>query len=110
MQDPFTWQILVMTKGDKPLTARDLSINCKLHSIWHNFGPWKIIALGYGYYEFLFKTAAKTRDQLGQLCTYNLKSGFRISTLIHNVSLKLKLWWVFTIGLGSIGALVFCLK
>jgi hypothetical protein len=44
MQDSPSWKI-----SDKSLTFRDLEI--KLNSIWQNFGPWKIVSLGHGYYE-----------------------------------------------------------
>ncbi|MCI26271.1 NBS resistance protein, partial [Trifolium medium] len=43
---------LLLNKGDKPMTARDLST--KLSKIWLTSSQWKMISLGRGYYEFQF--------------------------------------------------------
>jgi hypothetical protein len=41
---------LTLNKGDKPVTARDLKT--KLTSIWKIHGPWHLVSLGRGFYEF----------------------------------------------------------
>ncbi|KAK2404765.1 hypothetical protein QL285_054072 [Trifolium repens] len=43
---------LVLNKGDKPMSARDLS--AKLSTVWKTKGQWRMISLGRGFYEFQF--------------------------------------------------------
>ncbi|MCI27674.1 DUF4283 domain protein, partial [Trifolium medium] len=43
---------LVMNKGDRSLTARELS--AKLSTLWKTANQWKMISLGRGFYEFQF--------------------------------------------------------
>jgi hypothetical protein len=46
------WGRLVLNKGDKPYTVRDL--NLKLTKLWHTPGKWRLISLGIGFFEFHF--------------------------------------------------------
>jgi len=41
---------LVLNKGDKPYATKD--ITTKLQKIWKVKGPWHMLSLGRGYYEF----------------------------------------------------------
>jgi len=43
---------LVLNKGYKPYTSRDLSM--KLTKLWHTSRKWRLISLGRGYFEFQF--------------------------------------------------------
>jgi len=42
-----------LNKGDKPYTARDLVT--KLGKVWKMVHKWKMVPLGWGYYDFLFE-------------------------------------------------------
>jgi len=43
---------IIVAKGDKPLTHLDF---CKKLNIpWNSFGPWRVIPLRKGFYEFAF--------------------------------------------------------
>ncbi|KEH19239.1 DUF4283 domain protein [Medicago truncatula] len=44
---------LILSKGDKPYTARDLA--SKLGKIWKIIHQWKMVNLGQGFYDFLFE-------------------------------------------------------
>jgi len=44
---------LILSKGDKPYTARDLA--SKLGKIWKMVHQWKMVPLGRGFYDFLFE-------------------------------------------------------
>jgi len=43
---------LVLNKGDKPYSSKDLS--AKLQKLWKVKGPWHLTSLGQGFYEFYF--------------------------------------------------------
>jgi hypothetical protein len=73
MQDSPSWKI-----SDKSLTFRDLEI--KLNSIWQNFGPWKIVSLGHGYYEKISLRNDKTFS-LMKLWTFSFLSLFHFFRL-----------------------------
>jgi hypothetical protein len=51
---------LILNKGDKPYSARDLS--SKIAKLWKTTAGWKMVPLGKGYYDFLFELA----DDLGK--------------------------------------------
>ncbi|KAK2357831.1 hypothetical protein QL285_095068 [Trifolium repens] len=63
---------LVMNKGDKPLSARELS--GKLSSVWKTANQWKMISLGRGFYEFQFVSFEDMR-LAWSMGTINLKPG-----------------------------------
>jgi hypothetical protein len=43
---------LLLNKGEKPLTTKELKT--KLSAIWKTSGPWHLVSLGRGFYEFQF--------------------------------------------------------
>jgi len=43
---------LVLNKGDKPYATKD--VTAKLQKIWKVKGPWHMLSLGRGFYEFFF--------------------------------------------------------
>jgi hypothetical protein len=43
---------LLLNRGEKPITAKELKT--KLSSIWKTSGPWHLVSLGRGFYEFQF--------------------------------------------------------
>ncbi|ESW24094.1 hypothetical protein PHAVU_004G102300, partial [Phaseolus vulgaris] len=45
---------IILYKGNKPLTH--LALTKKLHLVWHAIGPWKVMPLGKGFYEFEFSS------------------------------------------------------
>ncbi|AES60872.1 hypothetical protein MTR_1g071830 [Medicago truncatula] len=47
--------MLLLNKGDKPYTSKD--IIAKLKKQWTTVGPWKMLSLGKGYFEFSFEHA-----------------------------------------------------
>jgi hypothetical protein len=63
---------LLLNKGDKPMTARDLK--SKLPALWKTGNQWRMVPLGRGFYEFQF-----TSDEDMRLAwssgTVNLKPG-----------------------------------
>jgi hypothetical protein len=59
---------VVMSKGDKSLTTRDVSL--KLQALWQN--PRRIVPLGCGCYELTFNTPDDKKNAW-YLGTYNLK-------------------------------------
>jgi hypothetical protein len=61
-----------MNKGDKPLSARELS--GKLSSVWKTANQWKMISLGRGFYEFQFVSFEDMR-LAWSMGTINLKPG-----------------------------------
>jgi hypothetical protein len=63
---------LVLNKGDKPMTARDLS--SKLTLLWKTTGQWRMISLGRGFYEFQFASFEDMR-LAWSMGTINLKPG-----------------------------------
>jgi hypothetical protein len=63
---------LVLNKGDKPMTARDLS--SKLTLLWKTTGQWRMISLGRGFYEFQFASFEDMRIAWS-MGTINLKPG-----------------------------------
>ncbi|PNX66094.1 putative NBS resistance protein, partial [Trifolium pratense] len=63
---------LRLSKGDKPVTARDLQI--KLVALWKTSSPWKMISLGRGFYEFKF-TSYEDMRLAWSSGTVNLKPG-----------------------------------
>jgi hypothetical protein len=63
---------LVLSKGDKPYTTKDLTT--KLMKQWKIFGQWKMLSLGKGYYEFSFASLADLHA-IWALGTINLKPG-----------------------------------
>jgi len=50
---------IILSKGDQPLTHLDLTK--KLQLIWKALGPWKVIPLGKGFYEFEFSSLEDMR-------------------------------------------------
>jgi hypothetical protein len=50
---------LMLNKGDKPLTTRDLKI--KLTAMWNTINHWRMVSLGRGYYEFQFTSYENMR-------------------------------------------------
>ncbi|PNY01030.1 putative NBS resistance protein, partial [Trifolium pratense] len=63
---------LVMNKGNRSLTARELS--CKLSTIWKTANQWKMIFLGRGFYEFQF-VSFEDMHLAWSVGTINLKPG-----------------------------------
>jgi hypothetical protein len=63
---------VLLNKGDKPLTARDL--RTKLTSIWKTSNPWRMVSLGRGFYEFQFDSFEDMR-LVWSSGTINLKPG-----------------------------------
>lgn len=63
---------LVMNKGDKPYTFKD--IREKLLKQRKTSGPWKMISLGKGFYEFSFSSFEDLHLVL-TMRTINIKSG-----------------------------------
>jgi hypothetical protein len=63
---------LTLNKGDKPVTARDLKT--KLTSIWKIHGPWQLVSLGRGFYEFQFVSYEDMR-LAWSMGSINLKPG-----------------------------------
>lgn len=63
---------LTLLKGDKPYSARDLSI--KIGKLWKTTAGWKMVPLGKGFYDFLFDSEADYR-KIWALGTINLKPG-----------------------------------
>jgi hypothetical protein len=63
---------LVMNKGDRSLTARELS--GKLSTIWKIVNQWKMISLGRGFYEFQF-VSFEDMHLAWSMGTINLKLG-----------------------------------
>ncbi|KAK2362745.1 hypothetical protein QL285_087780 [Trifolium repens] len=51
---------LVLSKGDKPLSSKDLRE--KLLQLWKHIDQWKMIPLGQGFFEFRFSCAADLRS------------------------------------------------
>jgi len=45
---------IILSKGDTLLTHMDLTK--KLQLVWKALGPWKVIPLGMGFYEFEFSS------------------------------------------------------
>ena len=64
---------VILSKGDKPLTCLDLTK--KLQSVWKALGPWKVIPLGKGFYEFEFASLEDMRWAL-RMGSLKLSSGF----------------------------------
>jgi len=63
---------LVLNKGDKPYATKD--ITAKLQKIWKVKGPWHMLSLGRGYYEFFFASQEDMRT-IWAAGTVSLKSG-----------------------------------
>jgi len=63
---------LVLNKGDKPPTSKDLAV--KLQKLWKVTGPWHLTSLGRGFYEFLFNSQDDMRT-VWVAGTVNLKPG-----------------------------------
>lgn len=63
---------LLLSKGNVPLKLDDL--RGKLLSLWKEIGPWKIISLGKGFYEFSFSSLDDARSVLA-IGLWNLGSG-----------------------------------
>jgi hypothetical protein len=63
---------LVLSKGDKPYTSKDLQL--KLQKIWKTTGPWCLLSLGKGYYELFFASEADMCSAW-TMGTIHLKSG-----------------------------------
>jgi len=63
---------LVLNKGDKPYATKDITV--KLQKLWKVKGPWHMLSLGRGFYEFFF---ASQEDMLTVWAagTVSLKSG-----------------------------------
>jgi len=63
---------LVLNKGDKPYTAKD--IHSKLQNQWKMMGAWSMTPLGRGFYEFFFASKDDMR-MVWAKGTVNLKPG-----------------------------------
>lgn len=63
---------LTLNKGDKPYSARDLSV--KIGKIWRTAAGWKMVPLGKGYYDFHFESAEDLK-KIWAVGTVNLKPG-----------------------------------
>jgi hypothetical protein len=63
---------LTLNKGDKPYSARDLSI--KIDKTWKTMAGWKMVPLGKGYYDFHFDSAEDLK-KIWATGTVNLKPG-----------------------------------
>lgn len=63
---------LVLSKGDKPYTAKDIQL--KLQKQWKTKGIWSMTPLGRGYYEFFFSSEDDMR-MVWAMGTVNLKPG-----------------------------------
>jgi len=63
---------LVLNKGDKPYATKD--ITAKLQRIWTVKGPWHMLSLGRGFYEFFFASQEDMRS-VWPAGTVSLKSG-----------------------------------
>lgn len=50
---------MVMSKGDKPYTAKDLFL--KLSKLWKLSGNWKLVSFGRGFFEFEFSSLEDMR-------------------------------------------------
>jgi hypothetical protein len=61
---------LVFSKGDKPLSSKDLA--AKLQKLWKVKGPWHLTPLGRGFYEFFFNSQEDMRT-VWAAGTINLK-------------------------------------
>lgn len=51
---------LVLSKGDKPYVTKD--ITAKLQKLWKVKGPWHMLSLGQGFYEFFFASQEDMRS------------------------------------------------
>jgi len=63
---------LVLNKGDKLYATKD--ITAKLQKIWKVKGPWHMLSLGQGYYEFFFASQEDMRT-VWAAGTVSLKRG-----------------------------------
>jgi len=63
---------LVLNKGDKPLSSKDLA--AKLQKLWKVKGPWHLSSLCRGFYEFFFNSQEDTRT-VWAAGTVSLKPG-----------------------------------
>lgn len=63
---------LTLSKGDKPYSARDLSI--KIDKIWKTSAGWKMVPLGKGFYDFHFDSP-EDHKKIWAAGTVNLKPG-----------------------------------
>jgi len=63
---------LVLNKGDKPYTAKE--IEAKLQKHWKTAAPWTLMSLVRGFYEFFF-TSESDLQVVWAMGTLNLKSG-----------------------------------
>jgi hypothetical protein len=63
---------LMLSKGDKPVTAKDLK--AKLTQLWKPACPWHLVSLGRGFYEFQF-TSYEDMRLAWSMGTINLKPG-----------------------------------
>jgi hypothetical protein len=63
---------LFLNMGDKPYTPKE--IFAKLLKLWRTKGPWHLISLGHGFYEFSYFSDEDVRTSLA-MGTVNLKSG-----------------------------------
>jgi hypothetical protein len=61
---------LFLNKGDKPYTIKEITAKFLMH--WKTKGPWKIISLGRGFFEFSFSSDDDGRTSLA-MGTVNLK-------------------------------------
>jgi len=63
---------LVLNKGDKPYTLKE--IEDKLKKQWKTAAPWTLLSLGRGYYEFFFANESDMQT-VWAVGTINLKPG-----------------------------------
>jgi len=63
---------LILNKGDKPYSSKDLF--AKLQKVWKVIGPWSLLSLGRGFYEFSFASHEDLRT-VWEAGTVNLKPG-----------------------------------
>jgi len=63
---------LVLNKGDKPYATKD--ITAKLQKLWKVKGPWHMLSLGRGFYEFFFASQEDMRT-VWAAGTVSLKPG-----------------------------------
>jgi hypothetical protein len=63
---------LTLNKGEKPYSARDLSV--KIGKIWKTTAAWKMVPLGKGYYDFHFESTEDLK-KIWVVGTINLKPG-----------------------------------
>jgi len=63
---------LVLNKGDKPYSSKDITV--KLQKLWKVKGPWHLLSLGWGFYEFFFASQEDMRT-VWAAGTVSLKPG-----------------------------------